>query len=77
MALVCYQRFNLVHVPNMVLVGKPIHGFARFWISLISQLSVAIYGMATALSQFVTDCRLAGARNAFDQIVFSAHQTSS
>ena len=76
MVLVCYQRSDLVHVPNMVLVGKPIHGFARFWIALISQLSIAIYGMATALPQFVADCRLAGARNAFDQIVFDAHQTS-
>ena len=73
MAVVGHQRSDLIYVPNMVLVGKPMHGFARLWIALISQLSVTIDGMATAPPQFVADGRLAGAGNAFDQIVSDAH----
>lgn len=55
MALVGHQRSYLIYVPNMVLVSKPIHGFPRLWIALISQLSVTIDGVATAPPQFVAD----------------------
>ena len=73
MALVGNQRPDLVDTPNMVLVRVPTHGFAGLGIASISQFSVAIYGMVAAPLQFAADCRLAGARNTFDQIVSDPH----
>ena len=73
MALVGHQRPDLVHVPKMMRVGKPFHGFSRLWIALVSQFSVTIYRMTPAPSQFVADRRLARAGNPFDQIVSDTH----
>jgi len=55
MALVGRQRSDLIHVPDMVLVGKPIHGFPRLWIALISQLGVTIDGMVAPPAKFLAD----------------------
>src|SRR5262249_13929530 len=57
----------------MVLMGKPLQGFTRFGIALISEFAVAIDGMETAPAQLVADRGLTGARNTFYQIVSDTH----
>ena len=36
------------HIPNVLLKGRGIQRFARFWIALIGQLTIAMDDMITA-----------------------------
>jgi len=76
----CYRRiiagdqgFYSIHMPNVVLVRAALNRITSFGIALISQFSVTIDGMVAASLQFLTDCSLASARNAINQIVPDAH----
>jgi len=73
MGLVGDQGFDLVDVPDVMLVRKAIERFTGFRIALIRQYAVAMNGVVAAPPQLVADRRLAGAGNPFDQIVPDAH----
>ena len=72
--LVGDQGFDLVHVPDVVLVGEAISRFTGFGVASISQFAVTMDGVVAAPLQFIADRSLASAGEAFYQVVPPAHE---
>lgn len=59
-------------MPNVVFVCEAIRRFTGFQIASISQFAVTMNGMVATPPQFIADRSLAGAGNAFNQIISNA-----
>lgn len=73
MGVVGDERLDLVDIPDVIFVASGCERLAGFWIALIGEFPVAVDCLVAAPLQLVTDGGLAGAGNAFDQIVSDAH----
>jgi hypothetical protein len=74
-AMIRSESPNLVHVPYVMLMSVAWQLLATYWVTLVSEFSIAVNCMIAATAQLAADSRLTRAGHAFDQVVSSAHAT--
>jgi hypothetical protein len=67
------QGLDRLYAPNMVFVRMAVRRCAGLWVALVRKFRITVDGVVAASLQLLAHGCLAGARNAFDEEVGSAH----